>query len=41
MEESPYVNPTLCFQYSTQISLCIHFWKQRPKKMGKFQAAGH
>ena len=25
------INPNPCFQHSTQIPLCIHFWKWRGK----------
>ena len=29
MEKSTPVNPNPCFQHSTQIRLCIHFWEWR------------
>ena len=31
MGKSTFVNPNPCLQHSTQIPLCIHFWKWRRK----------
>ena len=34
MGKSSSINPNPCFQHSTQIPLCIHFWKWRWKNWG-------
>ena len=40
MGKSTSINPNHCFQHSTQISLCIHFWKWQFKNYGDEQRMG-